>query len=654
MRDPSGPASLEAVADIVDTLNRRDGADGLREAILAGAMRVTGARAARLLEAAVDGNMATTAELGRPAAHERADTVTLTVGDRSVGRLLLWGASDAGRTVAARRILVRGAALALDADAAQAELRQERALGRRLAAAVESLRYPAEPDTTVKVVLSQARGLFNGDAAVLVAAGEGPPVVAAREGTDPLGEADLAALLPPERRRGLAGGTPWSGTLADDCPLRGRGFVSAALAAVGGGASLGYLGLLWRGLEPLVPRELEALGDYAAHAEAAMTSAVLQREVRELTALDPVTQLFNARYFSARVDQEAQRAQRGCQPLCLAVLMVDGAGDLRAAGRGAAADALLAALAQHVVPRLRASDIGARIAEDELAIVLPEATGIAGYAVGERLRIAMRDDAHLEGCTVSVGVSCMPEQAHDAAELVEQARSAVIWARRHGGDRSFVYDRGVAESLVETERAERARDESLIASLSALAATVDARQPGARGHSDRVARVASILAAEVGLAGPWAEQVRVAALLHDIGKVGVDDDILAREGPLEPHERDEMRRHAEIGHRMLAGGVPEPVREWVLRHHERVDGTGYPDGLAGDDIPLPARIIAVADAYDALLSDRPRSPARDVHEVLEELMRGAGTRFDAAVVEALVELVRRGEAALSATLARGA
>ena len=653
MREPSGPTSLEAVADFVDTLSRRDGAAGLRAAITEGAERAVGARAARLVETSSQPPGPTT-EWGTTGPDREAETLALAVDDREIGHLLLWGAEGGDGAMGARRVLARGAALALDAERARDELERERALSERFVGAVESLRYPAEPDTTVKTVLSQARSLLDGDAAVLVAAGDGPPSVAAQDGTDRLDQDDLAALLPLERRHELATGAPWSGSLSEGCPLRGRGFASAAFVSIGGGASLGYLGMLSASPEPLPERELLSLGDYAVHAGAAMISAVLQQEVRDLTAVDPVTRLFNARYFSVRVDQEAHRAQRGGYPLCLAVMMVDGAGDLRTAGRGDTADALLAALAQHAVPRLRISDVCARIAEDELALVLPETATIAGYAVGERLRTAMRDDPHLGGCTLSVGVASLPEQAEDAAELVEQARSAVVWARHHGGDRSFVYDRAVAESLLEAEREERAREESLLATLSALTATIDARQPGGQGHSERVARVAFALAKELGMSVPRAEQVRVAALLHDIGKVGLDEDLLAKDAALEPHEQDAMRGHPETGHRMLAGGVPEPVREWVLRHHERIDGSGYPGGLAGDDIPLPERIIAVADAYDRARADRPGEPPHEPEDALDLLRRDGGTRFDPSVLDVLLELVRRREPAVVPTSVRSA
>jgi HD-GYP domain-containing protein (c-di-GMP phosphodiesterase class II) len=140
--------------------------------------------------------------------------------------------------------------------------------------------------------------------------------------------------------------------------------------------------------------------------------------------------------------------------------------------------------------------------------------------------------------------------------------------------------------------------------------------------------------------------LRLAGLLHDVGKIGISDAILQNPGPLTPEEYDVMKTHAPIGHGIVWASDLREQAEWILHHHERVDGTGYPDGLAGDEIPLESRIILVADAFEALTSDRPYRPGRTEGAALAEIERGAGTQFDPACVDALARvLARRGTAA---------
>jgi HD-GYP domain-containing protein (c-di-GMP phosphodiesterase class II) len=140
-----------------------------------------------------------------------------------------------------------------------------------------------------------------------------------------------------------------------------------------------------------------------------------------------------------------------------------------------------------------------------------------------------------------------------------------------------------------------------------------------------------------------AERLRAAGVLHDIGKLGISDKVLQKPHGLDVGEREEIRRHPEIGARILAHPQLDAVREWVLRHHERPDGGGYPGGLAGEAIPLEARILSVADAYEAMTADRPYRRALRAEEARAEIVRARGTQFDARVVDAfLAVLDRRG------------
>jgi putative nucleotidyltransferase with HDIG domain len=170
---------------------------------------------------------------------------------------------------------------------------------------------------------------------------------------------------------------------------------------------------------------------------------------------------------------------------------------------------------------------------------------------------------------------------------------------------------------------------------ASLARAVDARDVYTGSHSQRVAQLAVRLAARIGLPREELELTRLAASLHDLGKLALPEDLLRKPAPLTAPERTVLQRHAQIGFRMLESLGIDPVAEWVLHHHERWDGTGYPDRLAGTEIPLGARIIFVADAYDAMTSDRVYRQRRTNEDALDEIIRCAGTQFDPEVVEAL-------------------
>jgi HD-GYP domain-containing protein (c-di-GMP phosphodiesterase class II) len=182
-------------------------------------------------------------------------------------------------------------------------------------------------------------------------------------------------------------------------------------------------------------------------------------------------------------------------------------------------------------------------------------------------------------------------------------------------------------------------DAMFLGTLEALTAAIDAKDAYTRGHSQRVAFLARQLAGAIGLPEPAVKQVRIAGLVHDIGKIGVPESILRKAGRLDEAEFAQVRRHPEIGWRILKD-IPQMrgMLDGVLSHHERWDGRGYPHGLAGESIPLFGRIIALADTFDAMSSNRTYRLGRDRATVLEEIRRGAGTQFDPRLAEAFLGL----------------
>jgi putative nucleotidyltransferase with HDIG domain len=182
--------------------------------------------------------------------------------------------------------------------------------------------------------------------------------------------------------------------------------------------------------------------------------------------------------------------------------------------------------------------------------------------------------------------------------------------------------------------------EAYLSTVRALAAAIDAKDPYTRGHSERVATYALMIAERMGLASEQKDALEMASYLHDIGKIGISEDILLKPGKLSDEEMGQMRHHPLIGANILKPvSFPWPILPVVRHHHEHYDGGGYPAGLRGEEIPLLARILTVADSYEAMTSDRPYRRGRSTEEAIAELKRCSGSQFDPKIVEAFVEVL---------------
>jgi putative nucleotidyltransferase with HDIG domain len=246
------------------------------------------------------------------------------------------------------------------------------------------------------------------------------------------------------------------------------------------------------------------------------------------------------------------------------------------------------------------------------------------------------------------------EQAYVIAVDFEQAQLGGTYARERGQLFSVV---GIVSAISfislltlaagasrELERRRREAQSTFVHTLGIMAEVIDLRDPYTAGHSKRVAAYSRALAVSAGLTEREIEVIESGALLHDIGKIGVPDAILFKPAGLNPDERRVMSTHPVVGARLLSGiSAMEDVVPCVLHHHEKLDGTGYPDHLAGEAIPLGARVIAVADTFDAMTTDRPYRGALSSETALTEMLRVAGTQLDERLVLVFAELVVRGE-----------
>ena len=270
-------------------------------------------------------------------------------------------------------------------------------------------------------------------------------------------------------------------------------------------------------------------------------------------------------------------------------------------------------------------------------MIVPDTVDRRSFMLAERLRQATRDEFADDAVklTISFGVASFPQHGATRHELLGAADDALYAAKELGRDRTVIYSKEVVGVLTPANGRNGARNQQL-ATVLALADALDIRDARTARHSQTVARLAEITARELGLSESTVEQVRLAGLLHDVGNIAVSNMLLSKPGPLSPEEWNEIRRHSEIGARILANARLGDIGQWVLAHHERVDGSGFPSGISNGSIPLEARILSVADAFEAMVSERPHRPALTRMAAMEELRRNAGTQFDVEVVDAFV------------------
>ena len=209
-----------------------------------------------------------------------------------------------------------------------------------------------------------------------------------------------------------------------------------------------------------------------------------------------------------------------------------------------------------------------------------------------------------------------------------------MYAAKDSHRRIVIYSDGLEAASAKASPVEATRHQHRIMA-TALARAVDAKDAATRNHCETVSELCALMAQQLGLDAERIEELRLAGLLHDVGKIGVADAVLLKPDELDDLELGEMRNHVIIGHTIVSAAELEKQAHWILHHHEHFDGGGYPDALRGDEIPLESRIILVADAFEAMASDRPYRVGRSDADALTELTRHSGTQFDPMCVEAL-------------------
>ncbi len=414
---------------------------------------------------------------------------------------------------------------------------------------------------------------------------------------------------------------------------------------------MGFVGVAYAGVLAIVPDDRPAqhwlmvvgvgvvAGVLVAYQRGRIDALVASLD--DAARTDPLTGLLNRRAFEELFENELERAHRSNERLSVLLGDLDGFKGVNDRFGHEAGDGVLRQVAEDMLKWKRRIDTPARIGGEEFSLLLPQTDERGAFLVAERLRRATHrsfaDDPL--GVTISFGVATYPEHGQDLRALMRAADRALYAAKDLGKDRTAIYSPEVARVLA---RASGSQGGDLqLAPLMSLAEALDVRDTGNAVHSRTVGRYARITAVELGLDAERVERVRVAGVLHDVGKIGVSDPVLVKTGPLGEDDWRELRTHPEIAAQLLSRPELADLRAWVLAHHERPDGKGYPSGLSGDEIPLEARILAVADAYEAMTRGRVYREALGREAAREELRAGSGSQFDGKVVDAFLNALER-------------
>lgn len=370
-------------------------------------------------------------------------------------------------------------------------------------------------------------------------------------------------------------------------------------------------------------------------------------EILERLALrDPLTGLMNRRAFYEQLEAELARAERGAYPVALVALDLDSFKQVNDVFGHPVGDEVLCAGARRLAGGVRPGDLCARVGGDEFSLALVNAPVELAEEIVRRLGVAVASIAFGPGhssLTISAGIAVFPGHAPALPALMAVADSALYRAKRCGGGRVCVASAPTGVHPSTEERAYERRRVTVQNAVAALARAVEVRNGYTHLHSHGVAAHTASLASALGMDDDRVDEIRLAAVLHDVGMIGVPDAVMFKEGPLSAEEVDCVRRHSAMGADMLLGaGLPE-VAHWVRHLHERFDGGGYPGGLSGEAIPLESRVLCVADAIDAMTRPRLYRTPLDAEGALGELRRGAGKQFDPHVVAVLLGIARRGE-----------
>jgi diguanylate cyclase (GGDEF)-like protein/putative nucleotidyltransferase with HDIG domain len=419
----------------------------------------------------------------------------------------------------------------------------------------------------------------------------------------------------------------------------------------------------------------------------ALHNALTFQKAQEQAITDGLTGVKTHRFLMEALSSEWKRSTRANRPLALVLMDLDRFKFVNDFYGHLEGDVVLQRVGHILEQNCRRSDVVARYGGDEFVILMPETTIEQARQLANKLRGWVASDPLLrdKNITASFGIAAFPVHGSTPQELIQVADSSMYLSKHQGGNSVSSAEQGDPndrkkwkkdvleaylgvtlkrqfstgpEAFEEIYRrleqftrslSEQGSDSSgdalppaVVDTVTSLAFAIDAKDHYTQGHSRKVSAYAVMIAKDLGLSEAEIEEIRLAGLLHDIGKVGIPEAILNKSGPLDASEWETMKTHTDLGARILEPLKPMArIREMVRHHHEFYDGTGYPCRLEGEDIPHGARVIAIADAYDTITSARTYKKARTAEDAFAELERCASNQFDPALIRVFVEAMRR-------------
>jgi len=389
-------------------------------------------------------------------------------------------------------------------------------------------------------------------------------------------------------------------------------------------------------------RQIELLEKVALQIAAPVENAQLYAQLEQRSRIDVLTGLFNRRHFEEQLKEEVSRHSRYGNEFSISMLDLDNFKSYNDAYGHPAGDILLSQIGKIIKSSIRNVDQAFRYGGDEFVVILPQTARGDAYVVAERVRaqIAEEMEKRAIAVTCSIGLASYPADGVVADELVDVADNALYHAKRTGGNRIFLSSDILPKAPVNGGIAAIDTRADNLSVIYALVSAVEAKDHYTYGHSKKVNTYAVALAGAIGLSPDEVSKVSSAALLHDIGKIGIPDKVLNKKGRFSGEDWEAIKAHPRLGANIV-GNMPHlvPCVNSILHHHERWDGSGYPEGLKDEEIPIEARILAIADSFEAMTSARPYRPALPLEEVIKELRQGAGLQFDPKLVEVFIGII---------------
>jgi diguanylate cyclase (GGDEF)-like protein/putative nucleotidyltransferase with HDIG domain len=373
------------------------------------------------------------------------------------------------------------------------------------------------------------------------------------------------------------------------------------------------------------------VGMFAARLARALVNNRLYEETKALGEIDSLSGLYDRHRALEQLDVEIARARRYEGTFSILLADIDNFKNFNETWGHAAGDEVVKRVAAVLRHRNRTTDFVGRYGGDEFLMILPATSRTGAATVADHMRLALGSQPYAASngyavpLRLSFGAAAFPEDGNDSQSLIAIADANLYESKRWGGDTVTLRRETFGMDNI---------DASGFSTLDALVNAVDNKDHYTRKHSAHVAEYSASIVESLGFSKEKQEALRVAALLHDVGKIGLPDRILRKPGPLTHEEEDAVRQHSLLGSLMVSQHLPgnDEVREAVLHHHERWDGSGYPAGLSGRNISMLGRILAVADAYSAMITDRPYRSGLSLETAIEELKKGSGKQFDPEVV----------------------